>query len=109
MAETKNTPETGEELDKNTVVFHKPYTFEDTEYKEITLSEFESLTAEDMFKAEAYARRKLGVAAPTVIEQTTPYLLYIAARSAQLPIEFMEGLPNRDVMAVKYIAWRFFD
>ena len=108
MAETKNTPETGEKHDKNTVVFQKPYTFEKKEYTEIKLSEFDTLTAEELFAAEAYARKKLAGASASVIENTTPYLLYIAACSASLPIEFMEGLPARDAATVKYAAMAFF-
>ena len=89
------------------VVFEKPYTFEKKEYTEIELTEMENLTAEDVFAAEAYARRKTG-GGFGVAENSAPYLLHLAAAAAKLPIEFMEGLPVKDVARVKYAAMGFF-
>ncbi len=88
------------------VVFEKPYTFEKKEYTEIELTGMEDLTAEDVFAAEAYARKKGGAA--TVAENSAAYLLHLAASAAQLPIEFMEALPLKEAARVKYAAMGFF-
>lgn len=89
-----------------TVIFEKPYTFEKKVYPSVDLAALDTLTAADLFAAEAYAKRKGG--SFTVAETSTPYLLYLAAKAAELPIEFMENLPIKDASRVKYAAMLFF-
>ena len=102
----ENEEATEQHKDKYTVIFEKPYTFEKKVYSSIELAALDTLTAEDVFAAEAYAKRKSG--SFTVAETSTPYLLYLAARAADQPIEFMESLPIKDATRVKYAAMLFF-
>lgn len=89
-----------------TVIFKKPYTFEKKVYPSIELRGMDDLTAEDLFEASAYNRRRGGDTAQP--EFSAPYLLYLAAKAAGLPVEFMEGLPLREATQVKYAAMGFF-
>lgn len=93
-------------MNKSTVIFKTPYTFEKKVYPSIDLGGMEDLTASDVFEATAYNRHKGGDPAQT--EFSAPYLLYLAAKAAGVPIEFMEGLPIWEASQVRYAAMSFF-
>ena len=90
-----------------TIRFSVPYTFEGKTYDGITLAALDSLTAQDMFAAEAYANAKRIKPGFDIMENSTPYMLFLAARAAGLPVEFMEGLPLREATLVKYAVINF--
>lgn len=93
-------------MNKSTVIFKTPYTFEKKVYPSIDLGGMEDLTASDIFEAAAYNRRMGGD--PAQPEFYAPYVLYLAAKAAGVPIEFMEGLPLREATQVRYAAMSFF-
>lgn len=90
-----------------TIQFSAPYTFEGKSYDSITLAGMDDLTAKDMFAAEAYANAKKGKTGFEIMENSTPYMLFLAARAAGVPVEFMEGLPLREATVVKYAMINF--
>lgn len=93
--------------DKYTVIFRAPYKFEGTEESSVSLAGIETLTAQDIFAAESYAAKMRRDASAGFVETTAPYLLFLAARAAGKPIEYMEGLPSREAIVVKYAVTSF--
>lgn len=86
--------------------FSKPYRFEGQTYTEINLAGLDNLTAEDMIAAEKYTNRS-GIISP-IPDMTMEYICYIAARTAQLPVEFFKGLPPKDATRLKNKVTSFF-
>lgn len=96
-----------ETKDKYIIRFREPYTFEGAEESSISLAGIEKLTAQDVFDAESYAARQRRDLSGAFVETSAPYLLFLAARAAGKPIEYMEGLPPRDAVTVKYAVTGF--
>lgn len=78
-------------------VFKKPFNFEGTEYKEIEL-DFDSLTGADLEKVE----REVASAGMQIMNFSTSQTgaMYVAARAAKQPVEFMKALPLREASAI---------
>ena len=92
-------PEDGEE-ESLVIRFGKPYRFEGREYTELDLSGLEDLTAADMIALEnQYEKRNPGI--NVMPEVKLGYAMMMAARAAKLPVEFFDGLPQREAMKVK--------
>lgn len=66
----------------------KPYKFEGTEYTSIDLSELDKLTVKDAIDAQRQLFNEREVAAAMLCETTTAFARAIAAKAAELPIEF---------------------
>lgn len=78
----------------------KPYLFEGKEYTEIDLTGMDDMTAADMIALEKqYDKRNPGINA--VPEVKISYAMMMAARVTRLPVEFFNGLPQREAMKVK--------
>lgn len=76
-----------------------PYSFEGNTYKEIDLSGLKELTGNDMVQAN----RHLSTTGNSdfIREYTLEFMLELAARATQMPVEFFLGLPPREVMQVR--------
>lgn len=87
------------------VKLSKPYHFEETEYTEVDLSGLKNLTGADLCAAQ----RNLSSSGSSSVVPETDYIytMFLAARAAQLPIEFFEGLPAPDVVFVKNVVSHF--
>lgn len=88
------------------VTFTRPYKFEGTVYKEVSLSGLESISAADMCAAEKHLNRS-GMFSP-LPEMTAEYVSFIAAQASGLPIEFFKALPPKDFIRVKNKVTNFF-
>ena len=71
----------------------KPYKFEGTEYTSIDLSGLDKLTVKDAIDAQRQLFNEREVAAAMLCETTTAFARAIAAKAAELPIEFFKLLP----------------
>lgn len=94
LAENENVEE---KLDIIKHVFKKPVIFEGDEYKEITL-DLESLTGKDIQEVSNEMLSQgisLGLA-----EVNKTFLAAMAAKSANLPTEFMDNLPAREFSSI---------
>lgn len=91
--------ETAEE--ENLVIkFKKPYLFEGKEYTELNLSCLENMTAADLIAVDnQYNRKHPGF--NVMPEVKVGYAIMMAARAAQLPIEFFERLPQKEAVKIK--------
>lgn len=86
--------------DSLVIKFKKPYLFEGKEYMELDLSVLEDMTAADMIAIEnKYDRKHPGL--NVMPEVKVGYAMMMAARAAGLPIEFFDGLPQKEAMKVK--------
>lgn len=119
MSETKNkiTTEVAPEvvvMDANgeviegqyVVVFNKPYTFEGKTYDKIDLSGLDDLTAADMIAANKVLDRTGSFT--FLPEMSLEYACIIAAKAADLPIEFFKGLHPKEAVKVKNRVTAFF-
>ena len=82
------------------VSFRKPYQFEGKEYYEIDLTNLENLTARDLMAVSRQVGRVQG-GSVTAPELNPEYTVAIAARSANMPLEFFYGLPAREFIRVR--------
>lgn len=84
----------------------RTYDFEGTKVSEIDMSGLESLTANDMIKANKVLNTSGNV---TVLPETNlEYTLVIAASATEYPIEFYKALAPRDAIKVKNRVTSFF-
>ncbi|WP_303872375.1 phage tail assembly protein [Tepidanaerobacter acetatoxydans] len=93
-----------EELDINKYTFSKPIKFEGEEYKEIILN-LEGLTGKDIKEVSNELVLKgeiMGLA-----ETNKNFLAALAARSAGLPIEFMDYIPAKDFSKITILVQNF--
>lgn len=81
------------------VKLYKPYEFEGKTYNEIDLSRIDDLTTEDLTEAERSFTRSGGMA--TVLEVNIQFAMHVAVRATNLPVEFFQRLPARDMLKVK--------
>lgn len=95
----EDTYDDGEEM--NLVIkLKKPYLFEGKEYTEIDLTALEDLTAADMIALEnQYDKRHPGI--NVMPEVKLGYAMMMAARALKQPVEFFNGLTQRDAVKVK--------
>lgn len=81
------------------ITLSKPYAFEGADYKEVDLSALENLTGKDFREIELLV---VGRGQSVVFaEQTINGANAIAAKCTKLPVEFFEGLPLKDALAVR--------
>lgn len=89
------------------IYLSKPYVFEGKEYAEIDLSRLKSLTIMDAIAVQKKLINKGEVAAAVICETTTAFARELAAKAAEMPIEFFElmprGLSKRIVAAVREV------
>lgn len=71
----------------------KPYTFEGQEYTDFE-ADLEALTGRDVSAAKREWTRMGNFSA--VIATDIDFCVYLAAKAAKQPIEFVEGLPAKD-------------
>ena len=82
------------------IALKKPYLFEGKEYTEIDLTGMDDMTAADMIALEnQYDKRHPGI--NVMPEVRVEYAVMMAARAAKLPVEFFNGLPQREAVKVK--------
>lgn len=81
------------------VKLSKPYEFEGSTFTEVDLSGLEKLTTRDMLAADKHLSRGGNIS--VMPELTLDYALFLAARAAELPIEFFMGLSPRDAVKIK--------
>ena len=95
-----------EVLDETVIKLSKTYDFEDEKIKTIDMSGLETITANDMIKANKILNNSGTV---TVLPETNlEYTLIIAASASGLPIEFFKTLAPKDAMKVKNRVTSFF-
>lgn len=100
VAKTADQEQEGSEEESLVITFKKPYLFEGREYTELDLTGLENLTAADMIALEnQYEKRNPGI--NVMPEVKIGYAMMMAARAAKMPVEFFEGLPQREAMKVK--------
>ncbi|RKJ17800.1 phage tail assembly protein [bacterium D16-50] len=86
--------------EKLVIALKKPYLFEGKEYTEIDLTGMDDMTAADMIALEnQYDKRHPGI--NVMPEVRVEYAVMMAARAAKLPVEFFNGLPQREAVKVK--------
>jgi hypothetical protein len=90
-----------DEDDGYVIKLKKPYKFEGKEYTEIDLSGLEDISARDMIAVNKYMDRNGGTGLSVMPEVSLEYACNLAARAAQLPVEFFLGLPGYVSMKVK--------
>lgn len=107
MAEVINKKETAAEIIDETVIkLSKTYDFEGEKISTVDMSGLESITANDMIKANKILNNSGTV---TVLPETNlEYTLIIAASASGLPIEFFKTLAPKDAMKVKNRVTSFF-
>lgn len=88
------------------VVFNKPYRFEDNTYEKVDLSGLDNLTAADMIAANRVLDRTGSFT--FLPEMSLEYACIIAAKAANLPVEFFKGLHPREAVKVKNRVTAFF-
>jgi hypothetical protein len=86
-------------MDDMKVVFKKPFNFEGKEYKEIDLSNIESLATKDLIESDKIFNNSGQVA--LMNEMATGYTCILASKATNLPIEFFENLPAKEGLKVK--------
>lgn len=84
----------------------KTYQFEEKTVSEIDMSGLDTLTANDMLKANKVLSSNGAVS--VIPEMTLDYALVIAAQCTDLPIEFYKALKPRDAIKVKNKVTAFF-
>lgn len=106
MSEEKSihTAENVEETEQESrvIALTKPYKFEGQEYTTIDLTGLDKLTVKDAIDSQRQLFNEREMAAAMLCETTTAFARAIAARAAELPIEFFKLLPlggNRKVVA----------
>lgn len=109
--ETENTAEevketkkaevlTGEVEDNPLVInFARPFKFEDSTYNSVDLSEIENLRGRDMVKASKDMARSGDIS--VMPEMSMEYAFMMAAKAADLPVEFFYDLPPKECIKVK--------
>lgn len=105
MSEENKTEVVSEEKETD-LVLSKSYKFEGKTYDKIDFSGMEDITGKDMIEASRYMKR-IGMS-DSDEEMQLPYALYIAAKAAQMPMEFFEILKPYDTLKVKGRVLRFF-
>ena len=75
----------------------KEYEFEGTKYTEVELN-IDELTGKDVSAAKR-VWAKSGNYSP-LMASDSDFCIYLAAKSAKLPVEFMENLPAKDYCAI---------
>lgn len=88
------------------VVFNKPYYFEDKEYTKVDLRGLDNLTASDMIAANKVLDRTGSFT--FLPEMSLEYACIIAAKAANLPVEFFKGLHPKEAVKVKNRVTAFF-
>lgn len=97
MSEEKNMmQETNEEATQKDRVIDlgKPYVFEGQEYTSVDLSGLDKLTVKDAIDAQRQLINEGEMAAAMLCEATTAFARAIAAKAAELPIEFFKLMPR---------------
>lgn len=109
--ETENTAEevketkkaevlTGEVEDNPLVInFARPFKFEDSTYNSVDLSGIENLRGRDMVKASKDMARSGDIS--VMPEMSMEYAFMMAAKAADLPVEFFYDLPPKECIKVK--------
>lgn len=103
MSETTNkaakAAETEQQGSDLIVVLRSPVEFEGKTYDKVDLTRLKDLSLDDMEAAERAAREtQIG---SVNLEFTLPYAMTLAARAADLPIEFFNSVKPRDLIAIK--------
>lgn len=84
-----------------------PIDFEGKHYTEIDLRGLRTCTGKDYRDAERYMATQ-GMLTQPLEENSEPFTMYLASRAAGVPIELLEALDIRDIMAVKNRVSGFF-
>lgn len=87
------------------VEFSAPYVFEGAEYTEVDLSGLTALTGQDYQEIEAIvtSRGQISIMA----ERTLSGAIVIASRASKQPLEFFNGLPIKEALAVRNMVIAF--
>lgn len=87
------------------IVLKKPFTFENVEYKELSL-DLEALTGQDIINASAEARA-LEAAPSPVPELSKAYQAVLAAKAAKVPVELLLKLPAKEFGNITLLVENF--
>lgn len=91
---------TGEVEDNPLVInFARPFKFEDSTYNSVDLSGIENLRGRDMIKASKDMARSGDIS--VMPEMSMEYAFMMAAKAADLPVEFFYELPPKECIKVK--------
>lgn len=88
------------------VKFSEPYTFEGKEYNEIDLSGVTKLTVDDLAMAQSLLTEMGRVA--TVVELDYTYIMLLASKASELPLEFFSRLPAKYGSKIKNVVSNYF-
>lgn len=81
------------------VKLSKAYNFDGSKIEKINLNGMQEITAADMIRINRRMSRNGNV--DFMQEITTEYALEVAARAAEMPIEFFQSLSMKDTMKIK--------
>lgn len=96
-----------ETKDRLVYTLKRPIDFEGKHYTEIDLRGLRTCTGKDYRDAERYMATQ-GMLTQPLEENSEPFTMYLASRAAGVPIELLEALDIRDIMAVKNRVSGFF-
>lgn len=96
-----------ETKDRLVYTLKHPIDFEGKHYTEIDLRGLRTCTGKDYRDAERYMATQ-GMLTQPLEENSEPFTMYLASRAAGVPIELLEALDIRDIMAVKNRVSGFF-
>lgn len=101
VKETKKTEVLTGEVEDNPLVinFARPFKFEDSTYNSVDLSGIENLRGRDMVKASKDMARSGDIS--VMPEMSMEYAFMMAAKAADLPVEFFYDLPPKECIKVK--------
>lgn len=93
-------------MDDMKIKLSKPYVFEGETFTEIDLQGLEDLKAKDLVEIDRICLIRGN--SPVMSGLMLDYALVVAHRATKKPIEFFEGLPAKDAMAIKGVVVVFF-
>jgi len=96
-----------ETKDRLVYTLKRPIDFEGKHYTEIDLRGLRTCTGKDYRDAERYMATQ-GMLTQPLEENSEPFTMYLASRAAGVPIELLEAMDIRDIMAVKNRVSGFF-
>lgn len=93
-------PEQGQD-ESLILTLKKPYVFEGKTYTTLDLSGLENVTAGTLENVGKILAKKSPGLNPATLEMELGFCQLLAARVTSLPLEFFQGMPARDAVALK--------
>lgn len=87
----------GESTGRQTIILSSPVEYEDIKKTELVL-DLDSLTGDDLANAEA--EMQLAGIVPVMVDTSKRYMMFVAAKAAGVPVEFIRKLKASDATKV---------